>query len=326
MTTIKVREHGTHAKYVVEKCRCDLCRAANSLYERRRSARIEPPYVDAGPVREHVLFLRSQGVGAKQIVKAAGVSHGMLAKLVYGDGSRGMPPTKRVRPSTAEKILAVMPSDAADGATVDAGPAWEIIDGLVAAGVPKLQIAERLGQTGPGLQLRRTRILARHARAVAEMGDQWKAGLFTYERRYKGRPPITVTLPPPDTGDDVAVTVERRNRAHERSHYRALEAGETPDPTPVYDDADRFLVEMAEVFEARTDHASWRVSSACRGRPAWMWHPAPGDTATAARAKRVCAACPVAARCLDAHLDEPAGIYGGLDDTERAALRERNAA
>ena len=31
-----MRAHGTHAKYVVEHCHCEECRAANRAYERKR--------------------------------------------------------------------------------------------------------------------------------------------------------------------------------------------------------------------------------------------------------------------------------------------------
>lgn len=30
-------EHGTHAAYVLDRCRCDRCRQANKLYERDRA-------------------------------------------------------------------------------------------------------------------------------------------------------------------------------------------------------------------------------------------------------------------------------------------------
>lgn len=46
------------------------------------------------------------------------------------------------------------------------------------------------------------------------------------------------------------------------------------------------------------------------------------------RAARVCAGCPVRAQCLDYALEsgQRAGVWGGLDERERAALRRRRAA
>jgi hypothetical protein len=87
-----VREHGTHARYVVDRCRCDRCRAATREYERERRARIEPAYVSAGPARRHVEELRAAGVGLKQVAKAAGLPHGTLcltANLHQRDGVYG---------------------------------------------------------------------------------------------------------------------------------------------------------------------------------------------------------------------------------------------
>jgi hypothetical protein len=166
-----VREHGTHARYVVDRCRCDRCRAATREYERKRRARIEPAYVAAGPARRHVEELRAAGVGLKQVAKAAGLPHGTLSKLIYGDSARGMAPSKRVRPATAERILAVTPADIADGARVPAGPTWEHVERLVAAGVPRVRIAERIGQTR-ALQLGRQWVQARHAREIAAMAAE----------------------------------------------------------------------------------------------------------------------------------------------------------
>src|SRR4051812_1680110 len=113
------RAHGTRAKYVLEKCRCEPCTAANREYVRASSQRAAPAYVDAGPARRHITELRDAGVGLKTVAKAAGVSHGALSKLVYGETARGGKPTKRIRPETMERILAVTPADVADGATVD---------------------------------------------------------------------------------------------------------------------------------------------------------------------------------------------------------------
>jgi hypothetical protein len=166
------RAHGTHAKYAVERCRCDECRRAQREYNRHRVRQMARPdgvwcpYVDAGPVREHVRWLADCGVGIKTISKLSGVAHGTLWKLVYGDRARGMAPSRRVRPATAEKVMAVMPHHAAGGQKVPAGPTWRLLEELIARGWSRSELARRLGCETPALQIHRTRVRASTARAV----------------------------------------------------------------------------------------------------------------------------------------------------------------
>lgn len=282
------RQHGTHVKYVIDKCRCEPCREGNRIYERERAARLTPPYVSAAPARRHVEHLAAGGVGLKTIAKASGVSHGALSKLMYGTGTRG--PSKRIRPETSAKILAVTPRDAADGARIDAGPSWEILDALIAQGMPKSQIAERLGQKGPGLQLSRDVVTARNARAVAELGREWRAGTLTYERRSK--------------------------------HGVETVTARAPEPVEQIDDLDAAVLDLAATLEARIDQADWRVQAACRGRNTWMWFPARGDVETLAAAKKICDSCFVREQCLEANLDQNDGVFGGKSGRERRQLRK----
>jgi hypothetical protein len=320
-TAVSHREHGTYVKYVQDRCRCDLCRAANRDYKRQRAQRIAPPYVAAGPVRAHLRELGAAGVGLKQVARVSGVSHGTLSKLMYGDGPRGRAPSKRVRPETAEKLIAVTPSDIAAGAKVPAGPTHAHIERLVAAGVPKRRIAERLGQNGPGLQVGRQEVTAGTARMVAAMASEMDAGTLVTVRR--SRHGDQVIAPAPALGDDSETRdeVARARAAHRRAAYRAAERDEPPPPI-VYDDRDRVILSLVEVLEQRIDQADWRASAACRGRPAWIWFPARGDHETLAAARRVCGACLVRDQCLDANLDTRDGVYGGLSAKERRELRK----
>ncbi len=84
--------------------------------------------------------------------------------------------------------------------------------------------------------------------------------------------------------------------------------------------------------EARTKHAdaievgAWWRAAACRGMDTELFFPARRDAAAAARAKRVCAACPVRAACLAAELAAPVGrapegIVAGLVGWQRTRLR-----
>jgi len=282
------RTHGTHGKYVQDLCRCAECCAANTEYERGRRARIDPPYVSAGPARAHIGELRAAGVGLKQIAKAAGLPHGTLSKLVYGTPQLDRPPSKRIRPATMSKILAVTPADIAGGAKVDAAPTWVLLDEMIAAGVPKVQIAEQIGQNGVGLQLSRNQVAARNARSVAELHRRWRAGEWL---------PV------------------RRSRHGNRPH-------DAPAPAPRHRPADvsDLMLELAEIIEERNSQP-WRADAACRGRPNWMWFPARGDGDTLDRALKVCRSCFVRDQCRAANIDQSEGVYGALSAAARRALR-----
>lgn len=75
----------------------------------------------------------------------------------------------------------------------------------------------------------------------------------------------------------------------------------------------------------------WRHEAVCRDEPdPELFHPV-GSTGPAllqiAEAKTVCARCPVVSACLADALDRglDSGIYGGMSEDERRALKRRNA-
>lgn len=302
-----MREHGTRACYVWgpetgagKGCRCEPCAAANRAAVAEAARRVEPAYISAGPAREHIAFLAEHGIGLKTVAKASGVSHGALWKLMYGkrqaDGTQK--PSRRIRPETAEKILAVTLDGGADGSRVPAGPTLAAVERLVAAGVPKVRIAERCGQTGPGLQIGTEYVTRRTARAIAEMAAELDAGALVTVRRHRNR--------------DTIVAPE------------AVEPEERPDPQHTL--RDHVTLALVELLEERIDQNHWRKESACRGRPPWMFFPARGDVKAMAAAKKVCGACFVREQCLEANLHQRDGIYGGLSGFERRALRREAVA
>lgn len=77
----------------------------------------------------------------------------------------------------------------------------------------------------------------------------------------------------------------------------------------------------------RTEEA-WQVKAACRGPQAAVFFPPPQferkdeKIEREARAKMICAACPVRQPCLDyaIAIREPHGIWGGLNENERRQL------
>lgn len=292
------REHGTRAKYVVDKCRCDDCRRACSEYERERTARIAPAYVSAQPAREHVEHLMSLGMGFKRVAEVAGVSQSAVAALLYGKkvGSKHRQPTRRIRPETAAALLAV-DFDPNDGALVDATEMWRQVDEMVAAGIPRTRIAERVGTHTGNLYDRGGRVTAARARSVAEMHAEFTAGTL--------------------------VTV-RRSRHGDRT--LTFDAVERQRDERLVDEYLRHLGRLADVFERRNEQAHWRKDAACTGRPAWMWFPARGDVKTYNAAIRICRSCIVRTQCLEANLHERDGIFGGLGSGARQDLRAaRNA-
>lgn len=107
--------HGTLTAYH-RGCRCDACTRANREYKRDYVRRIvraaygagAPPTVDAGPAREHVLFLRSRGVVARDVAEAAGVDVNTIWRLTCGR-------TQRLRWVTHDRIMGVCAPDVPSG-------------------------------------------------------------------------------------------------------------------------------------------------------------------------------------------------------------------
>lgn len=280
-----MRDHGTRAKYTNEGCRCPDCRNATRLYELERRNSLTPRLVSADPARAHVRELMAAGMGHKRIAELAGVSMSAVGSLLYG--KPGRPPTRRIKPATAQALLSVTATldTMADGALVDAAATHANVAKLVAAGVPKVRIAERLGWGSFQVDPDQTQVRSRTARVIAEMVAELDAGTLVSHRgsRY---------------GDTVI----------------APEAVERPPRTfAEADEIDRFLNEMADIILDK--HQPWRAQAACRGddRPMWLWFSARGDVATQRKARAICRACPVADDCL-AYAESQrvrVGIWGG---------------
>lgn len=244
------------------------------------------------------------GVGLKTIAKRSGVPHGTLSKLIYGDGTRLMAPSKRIRKTTEDKLLAVSPADAADGAKIPAGETWRVIDELVRRGWTKTAIARAIGQQVGGLQLSRSQVTAGNARAVKALLD-----VAVPPRRSRWG---IHEVPQADPDDDLRDAEGRRQEADRRQEYRT--------GAPV----DRYQL-PAFGTEGDTD---WMVRGACRRPevPTWLFYPGRGDTKTVAAAKAVCASCSVSTECLTYALahGEP-GIWGGTTGAERRTMRQESA-
>lgn len=169
-------QHGTRSKYVAG-CRCEPCTVASREYNRewqRHQRRVaygieeaREAFVDATEAREHLRWLRSQGVGMRAVCDATGLSRSALQKIVTGKRTR-------ITPRLADKILAVPRGVARPAAVIDATETWRLIDDLIYLGYPKVRIAKALGQRGPGLQVGRDRVLRRTADRIAEIHRSWR--------------------------------------------------------------------------------------------------------------------------------------------------------
>ena len=194
-----MREHGTRAKYVVEKCRCEPCTNANRTYARQRDRQArrvrygfdepKPAFIDATEAREHLLWLSSVGVGKRRVAELTGVSLSAIDKLRQGNRTK-------CRPQTADKILGVGRSRASDGAFIDAKKTWRLIDDLVKHGWTKQAIAKAIGSKAqrPALQLQPNQVTARNARAIEQLHER----------------------------EMFRIIEDRRLAAEARSHYRQL--------------------------------------------------------------------------------------------------------
>ncbi|MFI6302139.1 hypothetical protein ACIBCH_09725 [Amycolatopsis thailandensis] len=154
---MKERPHG-RAKYVFDKCHCNICRAANTAYSQkryRRDALRRSATVDSAPVREHVLRLKAAGLGFPRIAELAGIHKQTVQYLMRGAAGRDSGPSRRIRRSTAELILAVDPDTAApkDLAVVDATGTRRRLQALCVLGWSQSALAERLGLSQQNLNI-----------------------------------------------------------------------------------------------------------------------------------------------------------------------------
>ena len=157
---LKTREHGTRVRYMLGEsgqstkngCRCFDCTQAAVLYEKlrqRRKANGWEPYVDATEAREHLRWLSSIGVGTRALCASTGMHRSVLQKIKVGT-------TKRIRPETESKILAVHKGLAADHAYIANPRVFELVAELKANGFTESDMCKFLGYKGRSLQLSKT--------------------------------------------------------------------------------------------------------------------------------------------------------------------------
>ena len=72
-------------------------------------------------------------------------------------------------------------------------------------------------------------------------------------------------------------------------------------------------------LDAITGRPAWHAQAACRTEDPDLFFTGRGETTGPAKA--ICANCPVRDTCLDEHLYEPVGVWGGLSERERRTER-----
>lgn len=171
------RDHG-YARYRLDGCRCYVCAAARSAYDENRSRAIAygtwQPWVDAEPVRTHIRHLQTCGMGLRTIERLSGVTRSSLAAIL--SGKTGREPALKVRPATAQRILAVEPTldNLAPKTVIDASGTVRRLRALVARGWSQAKLGERLGITPQNftVMMNAARVTARTARAVRDLYDE----------------------------------------------------------------------------------------------------------------------------------------------------------
>lgn len=149
-------------------------REALREYERHRRRQIAygrwEPRIPAGPVREHVQSLKARGgIGRRAIAEAAGVVDSTVGYLLYSD-----PPSEWIRADTGRALMAVTLEEVGDDRYIDPTGTRRRLQALQAIGWSRTLLSAHLGAapTKTGRLMRASRVLARNARAVAEVYDR----------------------------------------------------------------------------------------------------------------------------------------------------------
>jgi hypothetical protein len=163
------------------RCRRPACLTRSANYDRTRNRLVAygrwQPLTDAEPIRQHIRMLSSYGIGWQRLCRLAGVSNGGISRILYGAPHEGRGPSKRVRTTTADKILAIKPSlgHVAPGARVDGTGTRRRLQALVANGWPQMRLGHELGIKHHRLvwdQIRKDVVSADSARKVRDLYEQ----------------------------------------------------------------------------------------------------------------------------------------------------------
>jgi hypothetical protein len=242
--------HGTRVAYVKDRCRCPDCTAANTAASRTRYRQQAighwQPFTDAGVVREHLTALRAAGIGVQRIAELTGLSlsHVRILADTRLDASAT---TKRVRPDTVDRILAIPVSAAtrAPRSQVAALGTVRRLQALARLGWSLESLADLLGRRPASLRrsMAGDTVTAETARSVADL----------YARLEAKRPPQL-------TAEQRAAADAVRQEATERGWLSPMawddvDTDPSPPPTPpacTGPDVDDVAIERALAGDAVT--------------------------------------------------------------------------
>ncbi|WP_394436192.1 helix-turn-helix domain-containing protein [Streptomyces sp. SGAir0957] len=188
--TTAVRQAPHHRNLTCLKnynCRRPECLARSAEYDRTRNRLVAygrwQPFVDAEPVRQHIRMLMSHGIGWQRVARLAGVSCGAVSRILYGAPHEGAPRTKRVRTTTADKILAIKPSfeQLAPMARVDGTGTRRRLQALIANGWPQKRLGAEMG-------IQHHRLIWDHVRQDVVAADTVRRVAELYERLWNVDP------------------------------------------------------------------------------------------------------------------------------------------
>ncbi|WP_327335921.1 hypothetical protein OG384_04600 [Streptomyces sp. NBC_01324] len=245
MSTRTLADHGTLSRYKHHGCKCDVCRAGYCTWQRTRYRRrgygTWHPFVDAQPIRQHILALHGSGMSFASIAQAASMHEATVTGFIYALGKRA-PVKKRATPEIAAKILAVK-SDPMLSGWVDATGTRRRIQALAANGWPMGALAAAIGVNSGTVNrmTRQVRVFAATARAVAAMYTRY------------------ATASPQDHGVELW-KIERTRRAAQAKHWPDTvwweDMGHIDDPDfdPVASERRLGRDELAAVRRAEVEH------------------------------------------------------------------------
>lgn len=139
--------HGTLSRRKYHGCTCEPCvenyREYSRLRHRKKGYGTWQPYVDAEPIREHLIALHATGLSYAVIAERIGHNTATVTGFIYDLGPKRSR-KKRATPELAAKILAVAAGDLTPG-MIDATGTGRRIRALAAIGWPTRPLAPHIG-------------------------------------------------------------------------------------------------------------------------------------------------------------------------------------
>lgn len=181
MTTAIRREaphHNTLTCYTEYKCRLPECVDRFNGWQRDRlramAAGTWQPYIDAAPVREHLLKLHAAGITPHRIEVLTGLDWKSIRLFTQPCVNQGRGMTRRTTPEIAAKILAIEVAPFLSG-RVDATGTRRRLQALSAIGWPLRELGPHIGVEPDGVRRivsRGSRVFGSTAQAVADAYDE----------------------------------------------------------------------------------------------------------------------------------------------------------